>query len=186
MANQERRLSVPHPHFLTVDASRLKLQEGQKQHSSPWDISSATVSQGATFRPTAEQHWTRTHSTRTSAASFHPSSGQMSVSNYTSQMGVPQMGTPSSLSSLIHLNISWLLILLFFEKWLPTSSCNRVITSHLAEKQRLSGTSIGSAAVWWLPWKSASPALLHQRNISSYFFPASSSMSSTWHVPFSR
>lgn len=45
-----------------------------------------------------------------------------------------QLGTPS-LSSWIHLNISQLLILLFFEKRLPTSSCNRVITSHLAGQQ---------------------------------------------------
>lgn len=100
-----------------------------------------------------------------------------------------QMGTPS-LSSSIHLSISWLLTLLFFEKWLPTSSCPRVITSHLAEQQscflapaqvvlQLSEFPENQSA--WLA--SVSPLLLQQRNISSYFFPASSSMSSTWHIP---
>lgn len=117
---------------------------------------------------------TAPHSTRTSEPSFCPSSAQRRVPvTVPAQAPAAQMGTPS-LSSLIHLNTSRLLILLFFEKWLPTSSCNRVRTSHLAEKQRSfparvevvlwSGDFPENQFVWFA---SVSPVLLHQRNISS-------------------
>lgn len=45
------------PHFLAADASRLKQQEAQKQHSSPWDTSPATASLG----PFQTHSWAALH-----------------------------------------------------------------------------------------------------------------------------